>query len=174
MNNLDRLAALERRIDELESREAITEVIHRYTEAVRRRAHPDVLDLMVEDCVIELRHADPDDPTRSEPITRYAGHDEIRGSFADQAGGEARIWPMVHNLRIEIDGDEARSTCVLVSAIWPYGEQNVGEYRDTFRRVSGRWYFASRVFVGFGNVSGQFSREAHKAYQAAKGKPVDS
>lgn len=168
MSDADRLAALERRIDELESRAAITDVIHRYAEAIRSRAPARVLELMEADVVIELHHADPDDLAKTELMSRYAGHDAIRGSFAEQAGDGARIWPMIHNLRIELDGDEARSTCVLVSQIWPHGMQSIGEYRDTFRRRDGVWRFASRVHVGYGAADGQFSREANRAYQAAK------
>ena len=166
-NEADRLAALERRIDELESREAITQLVYSYAEAVRNRAYPRVLDLMAEDCVVELRHADPDDLERSGPIARYAGRDQIGQSFEAQAGEEARVWPMIHNLRIELAGDEARAISVLVSAVWPQGEEYVGEYRDRFRRIDGRWYFASRLHLDFGNTRGQFADEAHRAYQAA-------
>lgn len=174
MSEADRLAALERRIDELESREAIARLITAYTEAVRTRAHPSVLDLMTDDCVIELHHADPDDPDVTQLLQRYAGREEIRGSFRAQAGEAARVWPMIHNLRVEVAGDEARSACVTVMAIWPVGKEYVGEYRDTFRRVDGAWRFASRIYVGFGDTSGQFSREAHRAYQAAKDEPAIS
>lgn len=168
MTDADRIAALERRIGELESREAITSVLYRYAEAIRGRQQARVLDLMLDDTIVELRHADPDDLTNTELVARYAGLDEIRGSFIDQAGDAARVWPMIHNLRIEVDGDEASSTCVLASQIWPHGVQYVGEYRDTFRRVGGVWRFASRTHVGFGATDGQFSREANEAYQAAK------
>ena len=51
-NGSDRLAVLERRIDELESREEITQPVHRYADAVRNRAYPRVLEFMAEDCVV--------------------------------------------------------------------------------------------------------------------------
>lgn len=174
MTDADRLAALERRIDELESRAEITDLVHRYTEAIRGRSPAKVLDLMVADVVVELHHADPDDIAKTELMTRYSGHDEIRGSFVEQAGDTARVWPMIHNLRIELAGDEARSTCVLASQIWPHGVQYVGEYRDTFRRVDGAWRFASRIHVGYGATDGRFSREANQAYQAGKVQAADT
>ena len=120
--------------------------------------------------MFELRHADPDDLERSGPIARYAGRDQIGQSFEAQAGEEARVWPMIHNRRIELAGDEARAISVLVSAVWPHGEEYMGEYRNTFRRIDGRWYFASRFQLGFGNTRGQFAGEAHLAYQAAAGR----
>ncbi|MFT4054710.1 MAG: nuclear transport factor 2 family protein [Novosphingobium sp.] len=168
MSDGTRFAALEKRIDELESRAAIADVIHRYAEAIRGRAPERVLELMEPDVVVELHHADPDDLGQTELMSRYRGHDEVRGSFAEQAGSAARVWPMLHNLRIELDGDEARATCVIASQVWPHGMQYVGEYRDRFRRRDGAWRFAARVHVGYGAADGQYSREANQAYQATK------
>lgn len=168
MSDAARLAALDRRIDELESRAAIADVIHRYAEAIRSRVPAQVLELMEEDIVVELHHADPDDLAKTELMSRYSGHDEIRGSFAEQAGDAARVWPMLHNLRIELDGDEARATCVIVSQIWPHGMQSIGEYRDSFRRRDGVWRFTARIHVGYGVADGRFSKEANRAYQATK------
>lgn len=174
MSDGDRLAALERRIDLLESREAIANLVYRYTEAIRSRAPTEVLDLMLETATVELHHADPDEPSVTRLLVRYDGREELRGSFAEQAGAQARVWPMLHNLRVEIDGDDASSVCVLQSAVWPAGKEFVGEYRDTFRRVDGRWFIASRRHIGFGDTTGQFAAEAHLAYQAAKTGGVES
>jgi hypothetical protein len=174
VTDAERIAALERRLDEFESREAIARVIHRYPEAIRDASPMSVLELMLDDTVVELRHADPGQPSRSDLVVRYTGREAIRGSFAEQAGAEARVWPMIHNLRIEVDGDSARSTCVLHSAVWPAGKQYVGEYRDTFRRIDGKWYFASRAHIGFGELGGEFSREAHAAYQAVKAQAAET
>jgi ketosteroid isomerase-like protein len=167
MSEADRIAALERRIDALESREAITALIYRYTEAIRHGRPADILEMMAEDAVVELHHANPDDPDASELVTRFAGHDEIRHSFANQAGPGARIWPMIHNLRIDLDGDRASSICVLESAVWPVGKQFVGEYRDTWARHDGIWKITARRHIGFGDTAGVYSREAYVTYRAA-------
>jgi hypothetical protein len=164
----ERIAALEARIDALESREAIAALIYRYTEAVRHGQPSEVLAFMAEDAVVELRHADPDDPEHSELIVRFVGHDEIRHSFAEHAGPGARVWPMIHNLRIDLDGDRASSICVLESAVWPLGKQFVGEYRDTWARRQGAWQITSRKHVGFGDTAGLYARESYEKYQETK------
>jgi hypothetical protein len=168
MSDGERIAALEARIGALESREAIAGMIYRYTESIRLGRANEVLEFMAEDAVVELRHADPDDPARTELVARFVGHDEIRHSFADQAGAGARVWPMIHNLRIELDGDRASTVCVLESAVWPVGQQFVGEYRDTWARRDGNWMITSRCHIGFGDTAGTYAREAHAAYQESK------
>ena len=168
MGDSERIAALERRIDELESREAIAALVYRYAELIRLGRPSETLDLIAEDAVVELRHADPDDAGQSTLLRRFVGHDEIRTSFREHAGEGARVWPMLHNLRIELDGDQARSVCVLLSAVWPLGKQFVGEYRDTYRRIAGSWKLTSRSHIGFGDTEGVYAREAHEAYQTAK------
>jgi hypothetical protein len=75
---------------------------------------------------------------------------------------------MIHNLRIELDGDRASSTCVSMAAIWPHGTDTIGEYRDTFRKEDGIWRFASRAFVVFGRSDGAFAVQAYEEYEAAK------
>src|SRR5690606_8273445 len=103
--------------------EAIAALIYRYTEAIRLGNPTEVLAMMADDAVVELHHADPCDPGKTELLTRFVGHAEIRHSFADQAGAGAQVWPMIHNLRIELDGETARTICVLESAVWPVGKQ---------------------------------------------------
>lgn len=168
MSEAERIAALERRIDELESREAIAALVYRYAELIRMGRPSETLELIADDAVVEVRHADPDDPSSSTLIKRFVGHDQIRHSFREHAGEGARVWPMLHNLRIELDGDTASSACVLASAVWPVGKQFVGEYRDTFRRVQGAWKLASRSHIGFGDTAGVYAREAYEAYQTTK------
>lgn len=168
MREDERIAALERRIDELESREAIAALVYRYAELIRMGRPSETLSLIAEDAVVELHHADPDDPATTTLIKRFVGHDEIRYSFADHAGEGARVWPMLHNLRIDMAGDRASSVCVLASAVWPVGRQFIGEYRDTFRRIDGAWKLASRSHIGFGDTQGSYAREAYEAYQATK------
>ncbi len=170
MSDTDLLLALQQRIDLLESREAITRLIYTYTRAILNQAPSLVADLMTENAVIELRSGDPtaDDPHRSILINRYAGIEAIRGSFAVQAGDERRVCPMIHNLQIEVDGETAQSTCVLVSMVWPDGKEYVGEYRDTFRKADGVWRFASRTHTSLGSTDGASAQDAHARFQALR------
>jgi hypothetical protein len=168
MSDAGRIAALERRIEALEDREEIRALVYRYTELIRMGRPSEVLALMAEDAVVELHHADPDDPSTTTLLIRFVGHDEIRYSFREHAGEGVRVWPMLHNLQIEIDGDRASSVCVIHSSVWPVGRQFVGEYRDSFRRIEGHWRLTSRQHVGFGDTDGAYAREAHQAYLAIK------
>lgn len=165
MNNTD-LAA---RIAAIEDREAIADLVYRYAEAVRNMATSECVELMTEDAVIELRHADPHRAGASTFLNRFVGRQQIAASFAETAGSDARIWPMIHNLRIELAGDLASAVCVMMSAIWPHGKEYVGEYRDTFRREVIGWRFSSRTYTVFGDTSGRYSVEAHADYVSVKG-----
>jgi hypothetical protein len=174
MSEAERIAALERRIEVLESRETITALVYRYAELIRLGRPSETFELMAEDAIVELRHADPADPSSSTLITRFVGHEQISHSFREHAGEGARVWPMIHNLRIELDGDHASSACVLASAVWPIGKQFVGEYRDTFRRIDGAWKLSSRSHIGFGDTAGLYAREAYEAYQTTKQGPAQT
>ena len=82
----DRLAALERRVDELESREAIAALLYRYTEAIRQGEPTLVLELMLDAVVVELHHADPAQPSSTRLLTRYSGRGEV-GAYAIEKDG---------------------------------------------------------------------------------------
>lgn len=161
-------ADLAARIDWLESRAQIEDLVHRYTECVRDRREGEVAGLMAADAWVELHHGDALDPDSTTLHERFAGKEAILGSFQQVAGNDAVVWPMIHNLRIEIEGDTARSRCVMASSVRPHGFQYVGEYHDTFRREHGRWLFASRIFRGVGAMEGGTSHDAHAGWQDVK------
>lgn len=110
----------------------------------------------------------PERPGQSTLHDRFVGKTEIESSFEQSAGASARIWPMIHNLRIEFDGGRANACCVMVSAIWPHGKEFVGEYCDTFRREQGGWKFMTRAFTLFGDTDGQYPNAAHADYESVK------
>ena len=72
----------------------------------------------------------------------------IRDYIVEKAGSDILVCPLIHNLLIEVDGETARSSCVMTSRTWPSGYELIGEYRDTFRYESG-WLFQSRIFTIF-------------------------
>jgi hypothetical protein len=161
---------LERRIAQLEDREAIRDLVYRYTELVRfERMEDEGSLLFTPDVIWELHHADPLRPGESTLQRRVEGPEAIAGSFEENAGAGAQVWAMIHNLRIELEGDQARSTCVLATAIWPHGRQMVGEYRDRFRRTENGWLFAARTYVLFGDVAGNYAAATHQDYIATAG-----
>lgn len=167
-NNTSLNADLAQRIQAIEDHRAITDLIYRYTEAIRNQRPADCLDYLADDAVVELRHTVPDRPGQSTLHERFVGRQELASSFDQTAGSSACIWPMIHNLRIELDGDEARACCVMMSAIWPHGKEFVGEYRDTLRRDADGWHFTERVFTLFGDTDGQYPEAAHAAYETVK------
>lgn len=141
-------AADENRIDRLESRIAIADLVHRYALNVRTRKGGESAELFTEDGIFETRDGVPgqrDAPARY----RLKGRDAIREYVAGQTTSGVTICPMIHNLIIELDGDDATSTCVMVGPMLGTDKRVMGEYLDTFRR-DGEWRFASRIFTIFG------------------------
>ena len=152
----------------LADRQEIADLVHRYAEFVRDRTERRCVELMTEDAWIELRHGDALQPGEESTHQRFEGREAILGSFRQVAGVGVVVLPMIHNLRIEIDGDSAHSRCLMVSSVRPLGAEFVGEYRDTFRRVEGHWRFASRTFIGFGDMAGGTGADAQVRFEAVK------
>jgi ketosteroid isomerase-like protein len=63
--------------------------------------------------------------------------------------GKAHPVPLIHNLSIMVDGDTAVGNCVMEAQIYGTATKVKGEYIDHFRRVDGKWLFASRVYTVF-------------------------
>ena len=162
-----RLDVLERRIRELEDREAISRLVYGYAQCIRYRDHAGCRTLLCDDAWFELRHIDPDGGEDS-LIRRMDGADDIVGSRDDEAGQNTVMWPMIHAPTIIVEGDEARSTCLSETAMWPFGRASIGEYRDTFRRTGEGWKFASRRFRLFGDSTGRLAAESRAYHQSVK------
>ena len=160
MSGEEEYHALAARVAAIEDREAIADLVNTYAELIRNGTPGRCVELMAEDASIEIRHADPQRPGESSVYMSFPDRAAIATSFVDTAGAGTKIWAMIHNLRITLDGDRATSTCVMMSATWPQGTQNVGEYRDSYRRIDGRWLFASRAFINFGDTEGRFAGES--------------
>ena len=167
--NEDRIAALEERLREMEDKAAIGALIHRYAECIRLREKAACQALLCDDAWFELRHVDPQDPMADKLVTRLEGSAAMVGGYDTEAGAANSVWPMIHNLTIDWQGDHAHSVCVMASAIWPIGQQFVGEYHDELVRTAQGWRFASRTYRLIGEVGGKFAAEAREIYQAAKG-----
>ena len=151
-------------IQQIADRFAIEDLVYRYAQNIRMQREMDNADVLTEDAVFEFYHAFPDNPTEGRRLQRLEGAEAIIKSFEGSAGQGTRIWPMLHNLRVRIDGDEATGTCVMMSAIWPHGNQMVGEYRDRFRRTPDGWRFSERAYFLFGESDGTYAAEAFKKY----------
>lgn len=143
-------ASLAERIDRVESRGAIADLIHGYARFIRRDEPERVGELFTPDGFFEIRDGHPDRP----------GH-RVRERLEGPAGltaylapgkGKPHPVPLLHNIMIALDGDQATASSVMEAQVYGTSHKVFGEYHDTFRRVGGRWYFASRTFTIFGGV----------------------
>ncbi|MFT4045165.1 MAG: nuclear transport factor 2 family protein [Solimonas sp.] len=138
----------------LAARAAIADVVHGYAHGIRAGAHADCAALFCDDGVFEIRTLAGGTRGESTPRDRFEGRAAILDYLARGEAANAAVCPLIHNLVIEIDGDEATGHSVMTTLVWPAGKQIAGEYRDRFRREGGRWRIAERVFTLFGPFAG--------------------
>lgn len=145
---MDELAA---RIEAIEARQAITDLVHGYARAVRYDRPEDVPGLFAPDGWFEIRDGHPSQPGHT-VRQRLDGPDAI---LAYLLAGEGRPHPvpMIHNLMCELDMAQGTATATAVMAAPVIGTtfEVLGEYRDSFRCVDGPWRFASRIYTIFPN-----------------------
>ncbi len=134
------------RIRILEARAAIGDLIHRYALNIRSLQSAACADLFTNDGEFEIRDTDPAGEagytTRAHNIGREAVLNYIGG-----AQRKLRVFPMIRNLLIEVDGSTATSTCLMSSRTWPAGSEVFGEYQDSFREEVNGWRFTRRIFT---------------------------
>jgi hypothetical protein len=141
----------EERLDRLESRAAIGELIYAYARCVRRNLAEDAPLLFLPDGVFEIRDGHPGRPEH-QLRTRLEGREHIRVYLAQGQGGGRPI-PLIHNLMIDVDGDNATANCLMKAQVYGTSHKVLGEYNDSFRRMRGRWFFASRTYTIFKGAS---------------------
>ena len=141
------IVSLEERVDRLESRAAIEELIHAYARCIRRDLPEEAPLLFLPDGAFEIRDGHPHGQAH-EVRARLEGREQIH-AYLLQGKGKAHPIPLIHNLIVEIDGDSATANCVMEAQIYGTQHKVVGEYRDTFRRVDGKWFFALRTYTIF-------------------------
>ena len=161
-------ASLAQRLAEWDDRQAITDLLYRHAEHIRSGTIHLAHDLFMPDATFDLSHFDPERPGHLILLDRTAGGAQITEAKDAFAGSAARLWPMIHNVRVELDGDRATSVCVSHTVIWPHGKDFVGEYRDSLKRDGGVWRFAARNFILFGDTDGKFATQSHEEYLAMR------
>lgn len=132
------MANLEDRIRNLEDRDEIRELTTRYCHAIAAGDSATVVDLFCEDGSFSSGERTS---KGRESLTRfYAG-------IANQPP-----IPFIQNHVIDqLEGDEARGRCSAEIRMVQNGESvtTAGWYDDSFKRVDGKWKFASRLFHVF-------------------------
>ena len=142
----DRVTEAER-IDRLESRAAIAELVHAYARAVRHGQVEAAADLFTGDGFFETRQgaAGADTVLRSRVEGKAAFCAFLAGTMPQD---RPTVSPLIHNLIVEFDGpDAARGNAMLETVSVSSGQRTIGEYQDLFRRENGRWLFAGRTFT---------------------------
>lgn len=136
------------RIELLEARASIEDLVHRYARCVRTGNAEDCVHLFTEEATFEVREVNPGDPasvrTRSTLLGRAAIVNYLNHGGA--AGGS--VCPLISNLLIHVAGHEATSDCVMTAIVWANGQSIIGEYQDTYRYDSD-WRFTSRIYTIF-------------------------
>jgi hypothetical protein len=140
-------ASLGERLENLESRTAIEELIHAYARCIRRDLPDEAPLLFLPDGVFEIRDGHPHQPEH-QLRARLEGREHIL-FYLTQGKGKTHPIPLIHNLMIEVNGDTATANCVMEAQVYGTPHKVLGEYNDTFRRVDGKWFFAARTYTIF-------------------------
>ena len=117
------------RIQRLEDIKEIEGLIYRYAWHVPRGEGKELGELFAEDGVLNAS-------------ARFQGRTRI-AEYISSLPANLTI-PVVSNILVELDGDNARATCKMTSLWVGDGPALVGWYEDEFRRVAGRWLFSHR------------------------------
>ena len=130
------MTTLEARIQEIEDREAIRELTAMYCKCAVQADVDAIVDLFTPDGIMESGD------------THVAGHEKLRAMY-DEAMGDLRPLPCVHNHIIEVEGDRARGTCTLELRGVADGTSQIGagHYEDEFQRLDGGWKFSHRNLI---------------------------
>jgi hypothetical protein len=129
-----------------EDRAAVAELVHRYALHIRRGEPALAAQLFADDGTFEVREVDPFAPDAVTVRSRAEGRDAV-GAYIGNSTAGVRMIPMIHNLMVELDGDLAKATSLMMGRVWPTANEIVGEYADSVRYHGGRWAFASRIYT---------------------------
>jgi hypothetical protein len=127
------------------SRARISDLVHRYANHIGGGRFLECRSLFWPRASFETRQQRPGDASSTQVLSRAEGIEAILAYIGRSAGG---VCPMIHNLVIDISGDEAVGSSVMAATVWSSGQIIVGRYDDTFRREDG-WRFASRTYTLF-------------------------
>jgi hypothetical protein len=133
--------SLEQRVQELADREEIRELIARYAQHVVRRRS--MAHMFTADGALIVR-------LPGFPVHEARGHEALDKLFNGAIASPALSMPAVHNVAIQVTGDEAIATSWIELHVSndEHPDGNVfagsGTYDDRLRREDGRWKFVQR------------------------------
>ena len=129
---------IERRLDVMESKDAIRELTAAYCFAVAEGRGDDIVAMFTSDGAFKMRGRE---------WRTTAGLEEMYGAIGDSVTPK----PYIQNHVISVDGDTATGRCGVEIRMVHNGEAYTvaGHYHDTYRREDGTWLFAERDFQVF-------------------------
>ena len=131
--------SLEDRIQALEDREAIKDLIYQYAYAVQQGKIEVFLTLFTDDAVLEYG-----------AMGFYEGTAGLERFFRDVCLSPVLTFacPLLHNHLIKPDGEKASGICTLEIRAVYHGESYVaaGRYEDEYVKKDGTWKFKRRAF----------------------------
>jgi hypothetical protein len=130
------------------ARGAIADLVHGYALAIRRGEATSCPAMFTADGSFEVREGDPRDPASTRRLALSEGRKAV-GRYISASTARVRMLPMIHNLIVELDGDRATASSLMVGRAWPDGSEVIGEYADSFYREEGGWLFSSRIYTIF-------------------------
>jgi hypothetical protein len=130
------------------ARAAIADLVHGYALAIRRGEAARCPGMFTAPGKFEVREADLRDPASGRRLSLAEGREAV-GRYIAAATARVRMLPMIHNLIVELDGDSASASSLMVGRVWPDGGDVIGEYADSFRCEDGVWLFSSRIYTIF-------------------------
>lgn len=141
-------ADLAARLDRLEAQAAIADLVHAYARAVRRNEPEEVAALFVPEGTFEVRSGQPGSADFS-VRARFETPAALVAFLVSQKGGPHPV-PLIHNLMITIEGDQAQANAMMAAPIYGTDKHVLGEYHDSFVRRDGTWLFSARIYTVFG------------------------
>lgn len=132
----------------MQDRAEISDLVLRYAALVRDKRGSECAGLFTDDAVYEIREADPAQPEIECRLrTRLEGASAIADHVGGSAAGPVRLYPLIHNVLVELDGEAAFATCLMSTRTFPPGNEVFGRYDDSFICRDGHWLFAARTYT---------------------------
>jgi hypothetical protein len=138
------------RIEKLEARTAVADVVHGYAFNIRTGNAFACEQLFTEDAVFEVRERTGGGITQTR--SKLKGRSAIMAYLTDGAASQIRLCPLIQNLIVRVSGREATSTSTMIAFVLPNGKGILGEYEDSFRREDD-WRFSSRIYTVLRDVA---------------------
>jgi len=138
------------RIERLEARTAVADVVHGYAFNIRTGNAVACEPLFTEDAVFEVRERSGGGITQTR--SKLKGRSAIMAYLTDGAASQIRLCPLIQNLIVRVSGRVATSTSTMIAFVLPNGKGILGEYEDSFRRED-EWCFSSRIYTVLREIS---------------------